>query len=1173
MPSQAASRLSPRLLSIPLLIIFAARPSPAQSDARPTVLSAPAEREIRGGETHAYGLSLAAGQFVRVRVDQRGTNLNLTLLDPAGQPAEAASPNTDVGPEYLFGLAVAAGEYRLEVRTAKGKASPGRYEIRVEELREATPRDARSVGAARAVAEASRLRLTGTAESLGAAVAKYKEALALWKELDDRRQQAVALDGMGLAYLALKENQKALECHTQAHTLLREAGDTWGEAATLNNVGAVYNALNQHRKALDFYGQALPLARAAGDRWGEALTLTNIAWTHWALDENRKALEVYSQALPVYRETGDQWNVGSTLNNIGWEHSRLAEHREALEFYERALEHWRAIGDRRGEAQTLSNIGNIYWELAEADKALEYYGRAAPIQRAEGDRRREAHSLGNMSRVFAALGEHQKALDLINQSLPMLRETGDRRAEALGFDYIGDAHWMLGDDQTALVYYDRALAIKGEIADRRGEGATLDKIGSTHRAQGDPRRALEYYARALAIARDVVNRHGEALALSNMGLSYADLGERGRALEHFNAALEIQRAVGDRRGEAQTLDHIAAVHESAGERKSASDFYARALALHRAIFDRWGESRSLFGAARVGRDEGNFVAARSHIEAALGIVESLRSKIAGPDWRAVYVASNLDMYKFHVDLLMRLHERDPSGGHAEAALAASERARARSLLEDLSESGADIRQGVEPELLAGEARTRQQINLKAERLTRLLSSKHTAGQEAAARKEMDSLLVDYQNLRAQIRTRSPRFAALTQPESLTAREIQTRVLDPDTLLLEYSLGEARSYLWAVTPDAVNAYVLPGRAEIEDAARRVYELMTARNGSVGGETPELRLARVRQADAQLADASRQLSRMILAPAARHLKVRRLLVVADGALQYVPFAALPRPSAVGPSPPLITGHEVVSLPSASTLALLRREAKGGRVAASPRKTLAVLADPVFGVDDPRVGERRVAAQAPPAGQAREGDVVRSAREAGVERLERLRFSSHEAESIASLAPPSLSLKAVSFAANKATAMGGELGGFRIVHFATHGLINTRHPELSGIVLSLVDEWGQPRDGFLRLHEIYNLKLDADLVVLSACQTALGKEVRGEGLVGLARGFMYAGSPRVVASLWKVDDRATAELMTLFYRAMLGQKLPPAAALRRAQAEMSKKWPSPYYWAGFTLQGEWK
>jgi CHAT domain-containing protein len=190
-------------------------------------------------------------------------------------------------------------------------------------------------------------------------------------------------------------------------------------------------------------------------------------------------------------------------------------------------------------------------------------------------------------------------------------------------------------------------------------------------------------------------------------------------------------------------------------------------------------------------------------------------------------------------------------------------------------------------------------------------------------------------------------------------------------------------------------------------------------------------------------------------------------------------------------------------------------------------------------------------------------------------RLPFSSDEADAIASFVPARSLLKATSFRANRAKAVSGELADYRIVHFATHGLLNSEHPELSGLVLSLLDKDGRPQDGFLRTHEVYNMRLRAETVVLSACQTGLGKEIKGEGLVGLTRGFMYAGAQRVVASLWQIDDSATAALMTRFYRGMLNDGRRPAAALRAAQLEMmkQKRWSSPYFWAAFVIQGEWR
>jgi CHAT domain-containing protein len=264
----------------------------------------------------------------------------------------------------------------------------------------------------------------------------------------------------------------------------------------------------------------------------------------------------------------------------------------------------------------------------------------------------------------------------------------------------------------------------------------------------------------------------------------------------------------------------------------------------------------------------------------------------------------------------------------------------------------------------------------------------------------------------------------------------------------------------------------------------------------------------------------------------------------------------------------------LPSASVLAEMRRELAGRKPAA---RAVAVLADPVFASDDPRL--RPASKTAPAEAPLPARDLTRARRDVGLAgsgaAFPRLAFSRREAEAIVTAAGPGRSAKALDFEASRARATSDDLSNYRIVHFATHGLLNNHHPELSGIVLSLLDRQGQPQNGFLRMHEIYNLKLPAELVVLSAGQTGLGKEVRGEGLVGLVRAFMHAGAERVMASLWKVDDAATAELMKRFYRGMFSQGLRPAAALRAAQLEMwqQERFSAPYFWAAFVLQGEWQ
>lgn len=430
--------------------------------------------------------------------------------------------------------------------------------------------------------------------------------------------------------------------------------------------------------------------------------------------------------------------------------------------------------------------------------------------------------------------------------------------------------------------------------------------------------------------------------------------------------------------------------------------------------------------------------------------------------------------------------------------------------------------------------------------------------------EIDSqrlaLLQQYQQIQTQVRTASPRYAALTQPQPLTLPEIQKQILDDNTILLQYSLGRERSYLWVVTSTGVTSYELPKRADIETTA---VAFRTAVTSPTQRDIPQ-----------KVAEASANLGQVILQPAASQLGNKRLLIVPDGVLHYTPFPALTLPPTAGQNTnvPLITQHEIITLPSASTLAILRQN-YGDRK--PPSQTLVILADPVFSPDDERIKGKITQATTENL-EANNLGLNRSLRASNREwPPKRLPFTRQEAQTISSLFPSASTRQILDFDASRTTATEGSLANYQIVHFATHGITNTENPELSGIVMSMVDDKGNLVNGFLRLTDIFNLKLAANLVVLSACQSGMGQNIKGEGMVGLTRGFMYAGAQRVAVSLWSVDDEGTAVLMQKFYQKMLQQKLAPAAALRAAQIEMmqQEKWKSPYYWAAFTLQGEWK
>jgi len=895
-------------------------------------------------------------------------------------------------------------------------------------------------------------------------------------------------------------------------------------------------------------------------------------------DSLRSATEQYARAASLWRSVGETIEEARALNDLGYAYRLLSDYPRAIESYERALTLRHDAGDGPGEAQTLTNLGAVYYLLGENQRALDSYNRALPLRRDEHNPQEEALLLSNIGEVFSLWSEHQKALEYFRQALPVERQVGDQLRESITRSNIGLVYSEMGQYRQALAFLDEALRMVGPTGNRRVEAQILGHRGAAHRDLGDLANALASYGESLALRERAGDRLGQSQALNAIGVVHLRSGDDGKAIDYFTRALALERAVGSRREEARTLNNLAAVQIARREFASARQSAMGSLSLRRDVQDRRGQAEALATLARIQRLEGDLAGAYSTGESSLAIFESLRAKVVSQDMQASYGATLQDAYEFVVGVLMQLDEQEGSGTYAARALQVAERARARSLIDGLHGTRAEIRQGIGRELLDRERRLQDRINALAERQMQLLNGRHTPEQADRARQEIESLVTELSELEAEIRTRSPAYAELTDPGSLNLAAIRQQVLDDDTLLLEYALGSDRSYVWAVTTDTLSSVELPPRARVEELARQVYAGLTARHAGSPGESAVERRRRIASADVEFARASAELSQMLLGPVANSLPRKRLLIVADGALQLIPFSVLPEPSpgrrggtAIAPdasAQPLIVDHEIAMVPSASVLGALRRERTSRRTAS---RTVAIIADPVLSPDDARLRrskdgiDRRVS----------DADAVRSSPDVGPGAFRRLRFSREEADAIAGLVPPENRLRVVDFDASREMVLTASLSDYRILHFSTHGVLNSSQAELSGLVLSMYDRSGAPKDGFLRLHEVYNLTLNADLVVLSACETALGTAIRGEGLIGLARGFIYAGAARVVASLWNVEDQATAVLMKRFYEDMLSGGRSPAAALRSAQIAMLRnpRWSQPYFWAAFVLEGEWR
>jgi CHAT domain-containing protein len=1021
------------------------------------------------GQKHSYRVTVSSGHFSRLVIQPGDFALSFAIYDPNGKLCRDGRSRS-FGPTPISWKAQITGKYLVEISCFDGPKQGGKYAIRLEESRDAEPNDETRIVSEIAVSEAKSLSAKQVPESNSLAIEKYTQALAGWRRLGDRREEAFTLICLGKVFYYSGENQRAL----------------------------------------GYFQQSLEISQSLNDKEGIAEAHHNDA------------------------------NIQSDLGRL----------QTAREKFEKAAVLWRSLNRQRGQASCNIALAVIAVQMSEQQRAVDLYRQALTINRGIGNKIGEVRALNGLGYVYSETGDYANAIDYAEQALAIAEKISALVPQKIAHTTIGQAYERLGDTNKAMSHAARELKLSKKIGDPRLEAYALNQLGTIYESVGDRPKALRHYKGSLKLSREAQNRVYEAAMLNRIGFIYELNGNRQKALAYYSEALPISRETKNRAEEINALHHI----------------------------------------ARAQRDLGSLAEARAEVETAIRLIESTREQFASRQLREAYFATAQKSYGLYIDVLMLLHKQRPEEGLNTLALQVSERARARSFREMLVEARADLRKDLPPQLFERERSIQKDLNNKAARQQEMLSSPHSAEEAERAARELRSLEIEYDDTQRQIKQAAPRYAALTRPQSLTGEEIQRRLLDNDTALLEYALGDARSYLWLVTPQKIVSYELPARAVIENAAKRAYSLLVTRQ-TLSVTNPKLyeqALLQAKKADQQYWVEARALSRMLISPVAAELKGQRLIIVSDGALQHLPFGALPSPSeapgksrmngparrAPAPLTPLVANHEIISLPSASMLAELRTESGDRR---QPSKTVAVIANPVFSLKDGRfTGARRQESKQPtPSGLT--ADLLRAWQLNGVKgEIRELPSSDIEGNEIIKLVAPESGLLATGFDASRSLVESQRLGEYRIIHFATHGLLNSDQPELSGLILSLYTPAGEKVDGFLRMHEIYNLRLSADLVVLSACQTGVGKEIKGEGLAALTRGFIYAGTRRVVASLWMVDDASTAALMQNFYRCMLQEGRSPADALRQAQLKImsrNQRWSSPYYWAAFTVQGEYR
>lgn len=966
---------------------------------------------------------------------------------------------------------------------------------------------------------------------------------AKWKEALENLEKAIGLDPELLDAYILKNSiyrhtgriEESLEIALLGNQIAERKENLEFQEKFLNDIGGAYWCLSDFHKAIDHFEKSLEISRKIGDKRHESTSLSNIGLAYRGLSEFQEAIQYFSQALEIDEELGDKRGQGMDFGNIGDVYVEIGDASTALEYHTEALKIGREVGDRKSEAIHLGAMSTDYSLMGDYPTAMKYSKEAIDLHREIGFKAGESNDLGNMGSIYFELGEYSQALECLGKALRIAEALDDKYSMSLWLGDIGNVYYLLGIDSKALKYYERALLISQEIGDRTGEGMWTGNLANIHATNREYSEALKYLENALKIFQESGAKREEAITLHNMSIIHAVLSESGRALDCSEEALRIHREIKCRYSEAEVLLGIGKIKLKLEDYAGAEEYYKKA----RKIGQELRAPRLIWeteaGWGLVCEEKGKYREALEHYESAVEAIEDVRGGLVLEEHKWFFFEDKVEIYKRPIECLFKLYEKYQGKGYDKKAFRFAEMAKSRAFLDILSESKAEIWQGTDPVLLNREKELLRNIS---EIQTQLRNRRLTSGEISELKNRLESEEERFDNLRFEIRKKLQAYAILKYPEVITLDEVQRNIIEQDQILFEYSMGKQHSYLWAVTRHGCNLYRLPSENEIRQEVEEYLHIIT--HPPLPEVSPKL--------------LGKTLYDILIRPAGDCLSHDHdLIIIPDGVLYYLPFETLISEIRDGEPKYLLESCNTVYSPSASVLKSLN---KGGAKSEWPYELLA-LGNPIFEEKPSSVGSDS-------------NQELHLYEDYGFH-YGKLPHSRFELIEIASLFSEDLISVYVGADAKEERVKSENLSKYRRIHFATHGILNEDFPGRSCLVLALDDDLKE--DGFLQLNEVFNLKLDADLVVLSACHTG-GKLVDGEGLIGLSRAFFYAGARSVIMSLWAVNDRSTASLMERFYY-YLCQGKKESEALRFAKLELLKggiqSLQHPYHWAPFVLMGK--
>lgn len=876
-----------------------------------------------------------------------------------------------------------------------------------------------------------------------------------------------------------------------------------------------------------FYKKAVELADSTQDVNAQAFAYFSAAEFSYFQKDVEQTVKLFEKARSLVEQTENARLTAEILGELGYAYMKQGDGDAGLKTAQESLLKWQSINDKRGEALIYTAIGLAYRMLGNEQTALDNYYKSQEM--------------------------FPPDIDLIDQARVL---TGI----ASVYDKYGDDYLVEKNMRRAYFLFQNARYPQGQLAIL----PTLIKISYN---SGQSKLAEEYYEEVKTLSKKLKNEFLLAFADETMGNEKLRNNLTDEAVTFYNAALKIFERLKNKQFKALVNQRLGEAYLKKGNFEESKTRLNSALQYNREIKDDFAAAQNLYYLARLHAELDNYDAALANVKESIAMTETLYSSVNNSKLKRIYFSTAYERYELYINFLVKMHRRFPGQGFDLQALQAAEKARARLMLETLALSETDLTKDADALMIKREKEIRALLNTKADKLTDLLSRDTEKPETDKLSGEIKELENELEEIKARLKQQSPIYSAIKNPAPFDVNDFQQKVLDENSLLLEFSFGQQESYLWVVGKNEISSYILPKREEIETNVEILRSLLKE-NELRNGESVENFQKRIAESEIRYKSEAKSLSRKLFGQIAEKLAGKRLIIVPDGELHYFPIAALPLPDSDSDEPILLT-NETIYEPSAQTLAALAKIRKQPSLTA---KNLLVFSDPIFTSDDARFPAEKLLTENETA-QTMQNERFRFVESLG--KLPRLVSSKDESETIIKTVGAADSENYSGFAATRENLLNLKTDEYKILHFATHGYVNEEHPELSGIVLSRFDENGRKLNEFFRIQDIYALNLNADLVVLSACETGIGKEVKGEGLMSLNNAFLQTGAKTVVASLWKVEDGATLELMKNFYGAMANENLTPSEALRRAQIKLrgNPQYKSPFYWAAFTVQGDFR